>query len=129
MLSRLYTLPYSCTLGNGEAMARQNARSDRVCLELFCCFFLSEKSKTTICKQVHLQQLSCIQHLTRITLVNYLVDTVIIPFHHCLGYFKSGDDQTRLNILSQIQLGTLLTLRRILGGEILRITKAKMIVL
>src|SRR6476620_7423318 len=64
ILSKLYTLILKSLLGSVEALARQNARSDRVCLELFCCFFLSrEKSKTRcICKRSSSQQIRTLQH-------------------------------------------------------------------
>ena len=45
LLAKLYPPILQSLLGNEEALARQNARSDRVCLELFCNFFLFKRKK------------------------------------------------------------------------------------
>jgi hypothetical protein len=57
LFAQSFTLKQRCTLGSVEALARKNARSDRVFLELFCFFFLlREKRKTTtICKRSYYQ--------------------------------------------------------------------------
>ena len=44
LLAKQSTPKQRCTLGKVEALARKNARSDRVFLELFCNFFLSKRN-------------------------------------------------------------------------------------
>jgi hypothetical protein len=45
LLAKQTTSLKRCTIGNGEALARQNARSDRVCLDFLVTFFIKKKGK------------------------------------------------------------------------------------
>src|SRR5437763_15701408 len=77
LLAKQTTQPKRCILGNVEALARTDARSDHAVLELFCFFFLSrEKRKiSTICIKLtyinlinkkHSKQICSIQNIFKL---------------------------------------------------------------
>ena len=54
LLAQPFTPKQRCTLGSVEAMARKNARSDRVFLDFLGTFFIKKKgTKRTICKNIY----------------------------------------------------------------------------
>jgi hypothetical protein len=64
LLAQPFTPKQRCTLGNEEAMARKNARSDRVSLDFLGTFFIKpvrqvgkKGTKRTICKNIYFNAL------------------------------------------------------------------------